>query len=596
MKRWERKGRRGMWRLGEDRGYVLLFVLLIMFVLGMMLFAYGSLTRNEAGVAAFNRNSTVALSLAEAGISQELTRLNNTPSLPVPGTTVPIALASTVGGSGTVTYQASVSGALLPTYPLLSTATFAGTQRKIRVFVQANFKSGTGNIIMSPSEQANNSLAGVTGDLYAQTFFTVANPQAAPQCAAGDTATNLLAPQVMAGTYISMGGGNPLCGLSESNSSTFVTECADGSTSEVAPTACAADGGRDVVNSDTLPYNQHPMTPSGMPSPDFTTLVTWVAANPALASTYGLSMVQATQGGAGVAYTPVGYYTPSYWGGAVPSGHVELVVAAEPFCVSSSTGSVTLPTPAVSGTCAPGYIYYGNQVSGAAHTMRFLDWGLVTDDLARTQPTTFFQAPQCTGCGNQNGIRYIPFIPPLWTNSTQFAALACRQNVNPGTNVFDNVIADGISCPNPPITTHTNVTSETFTGTQATPESLVIDNAGGNTVVFGPDAAHTPSTVNCSSFTSYNYGLILATGNIQINSKMVFTGYIYTMGNFQTNNAAAFNGGVYAASIQGQSPPVNSATVNNDSFCGGQSIPVQISGLFLTFAGASWQDVPLNEP
>ncbi len=585
-----------------SRGVAFIAAVFVTFAVGMMLFGFVFLSQSEVGFAAFNRNSTQALGLAEAGVQEGLKRLFTFGALPGT-TTFTNSLASSsasAGGSGAVAYQAafqSNSNIL----PILSTARFAGSQRAVRVFAQVTFKTGLGSIIFGPQVTFQGDAQPISGDSYAQSGVSFQQYVKSPLCSSGATATNLIPPQVMGGTTISAGSGpsvTPPCG-GPSNKATgpYTAECADGSPTEVAPTACSADGGRAKVGNDPLPVNWHPMTPIGMSSIDFTALITWITTNAATASTYQLATVQATQSGTGVTYSPAGTYTPSYWS-SIPTtnGKVMLVTAGKPVCVNSAGGTVQLPSPDVSGTCAAGYHYYGNQSGGAAKTTRFLDWGLVTDDFSRTSARTFFQAPSCTTCngggpnGNPNGIRYIPLLPTL-----NVVGLACLQNVNPGINVFDQVnTGDGVSCANPPTQT-ISTTSATFSGTKSSPEALVIDNAGmGMVQIFGSIPG--PGSCSGSNFNNYNWGLILATGDLDLQGNLVLTGLIYTPGNVISHGTVVVRGGIYSANVQGSSAQVNQVdsfgTVN---FCAASTTDLLLSPLFFNFQAMAWQDRPLNQ-
>jgi hypothetical protein len=224
--------------------------------------------------------------------------------------------------------------------------------------------------------------------------------------------------------------------------------------------------------------------------------------------------------------------------------------------------------------------------------VRYLDWGLVQDDLTRGAAQTFFQAPLCSApcanAGNQNGVRYIPLVP-----SINVLAIACNQNVNPGINAFYDTTADGKTCANPP----TVAGSTTFTGTKSNPEFLVIDNGppGSGTVqIFG---SINGGNTGCSTpFDNYNWGVIMATGDLDLQANLKFSGYIYTPGNVYSHGNVAVNGGIFSVNDPGSAAQVNQVddlgTVN---FCGGQGT-TPLSPQFYTFTTISWQDRPLGQP
>lgn len=564
----------------DSRGVAFIFATFVVFAVGMMLFAFVFLNQNEVGFAVFNRNSTQALGLAEAGVQEAAKRLamfGGTPG----STQFTNSLSSGTVGSGTVTYQAAFQNNP-QIFPILSVARFAGVSRGVRVLTRTTFKSGFGNALVAPSINVQSDVFTTTGETYSQGNINFQSN--APQCGSGASATNLVPPQVMTGTTI-LGQGasiNSQCGSSAING-TYTYECASGSLTEVAPTPCprSSDGSGNL-----LPYHMHVMVPIGMAFGDFNTVVTAGSLPP------GISVVQATQNGVGVTYTSAGTYTPSYWT-SVPStnGKVMLIPATQPFCVRASPASVVLPAPAITGTCPAGYARYGNNVGGTANRTRFLDWGLVQDDLSLIRPVaqTFFQPPLCTApCanpGNQNGIRYIPILPPI-----NIIAEACVQHVNPGTNVFDQVnLGDGVSCTNPAVTTITS-TTVTFTGTKSNPEALVIDNAGAATVSLTGSLPGMPSCT--SSFDSYNWGMILASGNLSLPSNFAFSGFIYTQGSLNVQSGMSVQGGVFT-------PPANNALTNlqgDMNFCGGTSLKTSLFATFFNFTTMTWQDRPANKP
>ncbi len=584
---------------GDSRGFAFLTSLFVVFFLGTMLFGFMSLSQSDLYLATEGRNGTLALSLAEAGAQEAITRL--TAFGAVSGVTAfRNSLAATgafPGSGGVVAYQAAMQRD--PSiFPILSTATYGGAQRSVRILVRTTYRPGWGSIVFGPQVRATGDLSPTVGDLYSQAAISFAGYAQSPVCSPGSTPQNLLFPQVLAGTTISAGGGpdqaSP-CGGPPNFPGTAASECASTSPyamTEVAPTSCPG-GGRAVVAGRPVPPNWHPMTPIGMPSQDFAAIVNTPAL---LLQVFGIAVTQATQNGVGVTYQPAGTYTPSYWT-SLPStsGKVLLIIAAQPFCVSAPLLSIALPSPAILGSCLPGFHYYGSQVGGAAYTTRFVDWGLVMDDLTRTPPQTFFQAPPCSTCaGNQNGIRYVPPYPAL-----DVLGQACQQSVMPGINVFDQLNpGDGISCANPPTRT-ISTTSVTFTGTAESPESLTIDNAGPSPVTITgtlPPFTSLPSlTCSTTNFGLYNWGLIFATGDLSL-SNLVFTGFIYTTGTVYVQGTVVLQGGIFATSVQSGTGPSNEVTdAGTLKFCSqGNPIPL-LSPRVYTFSTASWEDLPLDE-
>jgi len=585
--------------VGDSRGFAFITGVFVVFFVAMMLFGFMFFNQNEAGFAAFGRNSAEAFWLAEAGMQEGLNRLSMTGV--VPGSA---SFVNSLAGSGNcganppvncVIYQAALQNNP-SVFPILSTATYSGTQRAVRVLERIAFKTGFGNIMYGSSMLFQDDVQPVTGDMFSQSDVTFQD--LAPICASGATATNLPSPQVLSGTTITMNSssGQAPCGSTSSSLGTFTTECADGSLTEVAPTSCANHGGRGSSNTgDGLRVHMHPMTPSGMTSANFTTVVT--ACPPPGTSclgSLGITVAQATQGGTGVSYTSAGTYTPSYWS-SIPAtnGQVLLITASQPFCVNAAASSVVLPSPPVTGTCAAGYTYYGNQTSGTAHATRFLDWGLVTDDLSRATATTFFQPSTCTTCnggnpnGLQNGLRYIAILPPV-----NVLAMACQQNLNPGTNVFDKVNqGDGVTCANPPTST-INSTAVTFTGTKTNPEALVIDNAGfGAVTITGSLPGGPGPTCASANFDTHNFGMLVATWNIVLGSNLIFTGFVYSQGQVTSSADLALRGGLFS-----NNTARTVTTLTDDfAFCGGSNLQV-INPTFNNFTTITWQDRPSNKP
>ncbi len=596
MSHWFRRIRR---RVRDSHGIALITTLFIVFTLGMMLFAFGFMMQGEVGFASLNRNSTVALNLAEAGIQEAINRLNQSGG--TPGTTTYAnSLANSTaspGSSGTVTYQAALQSDST-IFPILSTATFTGVQRAVRIFEQAKFKTGLGNVTYGSSVICEGPCRDTTADVYQSTFIIADSYAGSPLCSAGTTATNLLSPELLAGTGMRARPGTnvtPPCG-SPVNAGTYAYECASGSLIEVAPTPCA----RTVSGGFPAPFNWHPMTPVGMTSADFNTVVTQCppTTNPCTAA-LGITVSQATQSATGVTYTPKGTYTPSYWT-TIPTTNTQvlLATASQPFCVRSSPVSVVLPSPPVTGTCPAGYNRYTNYndpeittaLAGIPQYVRFVDWGLVQDDLSSGTAATFFQAPTCSTCngggpnGYQNGIRYIPILPTV-----NVLGQACTVNVTPGTNVFDKVISSAINC-SPPISQIT-ATSVTFTGTQSNPESLVVDNFGSSAVtISGSLPGSGTETCSTTNWNNYNWGMILTTGDLTLAAGFVFTGFIYAGGNILIpGGTVVVHGGMFSGGKGINDFP---ATVH---ICGGP-VPTLDSPVFVKFQQLTWQDRPANMP
>jgi len=632
---------------GDERGVALITAIFVMFFVGMMLFAFGVTTQGDLGFGTLNRNSMVAMDLAEAGAQEALARLaafGYTAGVTPTSFTNSLA-AATKGAWGLVYYQA-VEQANPSLLPVLSEATFGGVERKVRLLVNINVNPWEYQIYGQGVNFDGDTTPTTGNDIYSNSTVEFEDWTYSPLCASSATALNLVSPQVMAGAivYGESAGANttPPCG-SPTNAGTYFGECQDlqayfqviqqgkglsgplptssaghPAIGEVAPTSCLQDGGRSTSNtaggmstialskSYTDPVNWHPMTPQGMVSSDFTSIVKdWNAGTlPA-----GVSVVKASQTNISatqtyVTYASNGTYTPTYWSSVpVTNGFVMIVAATQPFCVKTSTGAVTL---AAGNPCANGSDYYGynGSINGSANNSsddtgtfpeRYFDWGLLIDDLSRTTPATFY------GNGNQNGIRYVPIYPII--NALSYA---CTENVNPGTNVFDNVNSAVVSCTNPPTTT-VNTTSVTFTGTKANPESLVISNntGGGQVVTITGSVTGQSSGSSCAGinppFSAGNWGVILATGDIAINGNFVFSGYIYAQGNITQGSGSTWawlNGGLQGK--QQTSPQAQGfIDLNNKSgfvgLCGGQA-PTLGTPLLTNYVAVTWQDVPLNKP
>lgn len=571
----------------DTRGIALVTVLYIVFTIGMMLFAFGFMMQGEASFAALNRNSTIALSLAEAGIQEAIQRLSMTAV--TPGTTT---FTNSLAAGNTVSYQLAVQNNP-QLFPILSVATYAGTQRAVRIYERKLFKAGFSNVVEVPQTSAQSNFTDMKGDMYS--LGSISFQSNAIQCGSGATATNLVPSQVLAGTTISGQGAaiNPGCGAT-SIGSTFTYECSSAvfQQSEVAPTPCTrtSDAGGNL-----LPVHYHPMVPVGMDPTDFATVMTTAVVLPSV-SVPNVSVVQATQNnGVQVSYTPAGS-TPSYWGSVrAPAGRVQVIVATSPFCVSvgAAAPQVVNVSPPVSGGCplVGTWHRYGFNNGASGSPQRFIDWGLVQDDNSRTVATTFFQAPACTApCanpGNQNGIRYIPLVPSL-----NMQTESCKEHYTPGTgtNVFDNLNSDP-ACTDPNIT-QISTTTVTFSGTKSNPEALVIDNPTQTVTITGSLPG---SGLTCASnFDSYNWGMILASGSLSIPADFVLSGFIFASGNITAQSNLAVTGGVFSPT--GPSSTQLSATLTaNVTFCGGQAVTVT-TPLFYNFSTLSWMDRPGGKP
>jgi len=559
----------------DSRGVVLIMTVYIVFAVGMMLFGFLFLNQGEANFAAFSRDSTIALGLAEAGIQESLGRIN------MSGAGTGTCFVNSLAGSGTCTGGAPTTNAVgfqaalqnnAYVFPILSVASYAGAQRAVRIFEQAVMKAGFGTIIFGPQVTFQGNAQPITGDSYSQLSLKFQNLAKSPGPGAGATATNLVTPQVLAGGTISIqAAGDP---------GPFTFECASNSISEVAPTPCPAGGRAPDGKGNTTPVNWHPMTPIGMSAADFNAIVS-VWNNLPGNLPVGVQVTQATQNTVGVTYSPVSY-SPPYWSSVSgANGKVYLIVSTVAFCVSASA-------PAVATGAGCGGAGYANYGSGTLE-LRYADWGLVSDDLGRTVAQTFFQPTTCTMCnsggpnGKQNGVRVIPLLPTINT-----LAYACTTNMNPGFSAFYNVSGDTKTCANPP----TQAGSSTFTGTKSNPEFLVIDNGapGGTTVSI----SGTGSATGCSdNFNSANWGVILATGDINLQG-LAFNGFIYTPGSVFSHGNPVIRGGVFSSTPPGTQ--VNQVdTLGTLAFCGGTTTMPMVPAFF-TFQTVSWQDRPANQP
>jgi hypothetical protein len=481
------------------------------------------------------------------------------------------AASTSSPNTNTVAYQARMASDSA-IFPILSLATVNGETRAVRVYISALYRNGFSDVILAPQVTFSGDAFPITGDIYSATNILFQSLVKSPPPGAGATATNLLSPQVVAATSIGTSAGGP------SNPGPYAYECASNSLTEVPPMSCA----RSVdSNGNTVPVNWHPQTPIGMNQTDFATIINWCPGHSC--NSFGVNIYQATQNSVGVTYTPVSY-TPSYWSKPAYNGKIMLVVTTSPYCVDSTLGTVYIPP------CVGAAKYYGGAAT-PSQPERFLDWGLASDDQQRGQAQTFFETPSCTApcafSGNQNGIRFIPLMP-----SMNVTGMACQQNVIPGTNIFDKInTSDGITCSSPISTI--NSTTVTFSGTKSNPESLIIDNAGGAAVTINPSIV---GPGNCSSnFDNYNWGMIIATGDITISGNMVFKGFIYTPGNIFTSGTVTISGGVFSNDDPGLLSQVNqldsTGTVNS---CAGTGFLLNAN--FYTFTQIAWEDRPGGQP
>jgi hypothetical protein len=565
----------------RERGSALISALLMLTVMGLFLFGFQTINHNELLFAGYSRNSAIAFGIAEAGAQEGIERAKLFGL--TPGTTCfvnSLTPSATCGGSTTNpnvdTVVAQAWTAANPSiFPILSLASYNGATRAVRILIRESLQNGFGRTIVGPSVNFQGNTGLVTGDTYAQTsVFFQGNYTATPQPPYG----------VLAGTTIALNGTMP----GGAGLYTYTYECASGSLTEVAPTNCARSVGGSWPLQVTLPSNWHPMTPTGMPAADFNTVVQWAAANPGQATTAGVSVVQATQNGTGVTYSPASY-TPPYWSLSGDNSKVLLVTASKPICVNTSGGTVAAAT-GTPPACAAG-TYYGSNVSGTNYAMRFVDWGLVQDDLTRDPSATFFEPNTCSTCnnggpdGNANGIQYVPILPAI-----NVLAHACTSDVTPGSTVFDNAISDPLA---PSCTGTISSTSVSFTGTQSAPEALVIDNGApgsGHTVTINSNVGDPCSSLGNGGWES---GVILATGDISLNGNTALIGFIYTPGTLSIQGNASISGGVYSAGGSGSSAQVSEG--GNFAFCGGSGQMVQ-SPIFYQYAPISWEDRPNNKP
>lgn len=555
------------WGGGAERGTALITALIMLTVLGMFLFAFQTMNQSELVFAGYSRASTLALSVAEAGVQEGTKRLNLFGA--TPGTTCFVnsltsgatcAAGTANPNANTVAFQAAFNNNP-NVFPILSIATTNGATRAVRILEQAIYKAGFSTVIFGPQLTFQGDTSPTIGDTYSQSSLKFQTYTKSPQPAAGATATNLVQPQVMAGTWVDTQGAGP---------GHFTAECTNNSVSEVAPTNCARGSN---------PINWHPATPVAMSAADFDAVID--AWNGGLGSLpLGVSVVQATQSGTNLTYSPLSY-APPYWSqvsGANSKIYLVVSNGAGTFCVNASNGQVR-----ASGSCTGSWNTYGS----ATDTIRYVDWGLVSDDLNRATAATFYQPPTCNTCNNgnpngyQNGIRYIPILPTV--NAMSFA---CTVNMpSPGFSAFYNTTADGVTCANPP----TQTGSGSFTGTKSSPEYLVIDDGapGGTQVTLSSSGTATGCSDN---FASANWGVILATGDLNLQN-FTFNGFIYTNGNVYSHGHVLVRGGIFSAN--GSHDQID--TLGTLQFCGGAAI-VPLTPQFFTFSTMTWQDRAAGQP
>jgi hypothetical protein len=260
-----------------ERGTSLILVIFMMFFIGLILFEVGLNGQSEARFASVNRNGTEALNLAEAGAQEAVKRLQMFGyTAGVSAASFTNSLATTAGGTGTVYFQ-NTEASNSSLMPVLSTATFGGVTRSVRIMVNKDpnpWEYQLYGYIVNFDGDTNPTSA---NDLYASADIEFENWPFSPLCSSGATATNLISPQVMAGTivYAESPAANytPPCG-GPTNAGTYFAECADLQTyfvpiqtggtpsgampistgtltpamGEVAPTSCAKDGGRATSN------------------------------------------------------------------------------------------------------------------------------------------------------------------------------------------------------------------------------------------------------------------------------------------------------------------------------------------------------------
>jgi hypothetical protein len=576
--------------VAESSGIALISVLFITVTLLMFLFGFQFFTQNELGIAAVNRDSTMALHIAEAGVSEALNpqRLSGI----IPGVSS-FANSLTPGAAVNVFYQ-GVIGSSNMTFPILSVGTFGTGRtlatRKVRVWEQATFKPGFSNVLYGPQCAFGGDAQETSGDIYTQQDCTFQQLAKSPQCNANDSDTQLNQPQVLTGATITLsaGGNNQTetCGGVASpkmgQGTAYNQECGTPHQSEVPPFTCSSltksiGNGKDKRQ---VPFNWHPQTPIGMcgggtgctgATDDFTTVVNLCdGAN----CPSGVITLTATQNGTPVAYVPANY-TPAY---SHPNNYVRMIYATNSFTVNGHTYTASVATP-----------------------RRFIDWGLIYDDLLRPSATVFFEAPgqcdapPCSPVGLQNGVRYIPVPPSI---NVLGLMKSCTAPEGTGQNVYYTQASDGVPASCAGVTTHSGIPNNpiSFTGTVNNPEALLIDNgpsANQAVSISGPGIGGQ----NCSSpqsvFSQYAWGVIYATGDLTIGvsgGNFIFTGFIYTPGRITFNGTVTIQGGVFAT---GGSSVGSAGTVN---FCQGQNAVLPLGQQFVNFKTVSWQDVPLNKP
>jgi hypothetical protein len=130
--------------------------------------------------------------------------------------------------------------------------------------------------------------------------------------------------------------------------------------------------------------------------------------------------------------------------------------------------------------------------------------------------------------------------------------------------------------------------TEPFNGTKLNPESLIVLNKTAGAVTISPSLPPSALPGGCSPyswFDNYNWGQILATGNLTVNSSFAFTGFLYTQGNLIFNSDTAVWGALYSTAGNSQFLTLNSTT----TFCGGSQISM-LNPLQMNFSQYAWQD------
>ncbi len=162
-----------------------LMTLLVVFFVSMMLLAFLFMSQSGVWFAANDRNSTIALNLAEAGVQEALNRIRVSG---VGGTgAFTNSLASSAASphsTGTVSLEAAL--ATNPTIvPILSVAAYGGMTRATRVLVQAAYQTGFANAVQAPLVVFQGDVSAMTGDAYSQSSVTFQNYQDVPRTGLG---------------------------------------------------------------------------------------------------------------------------------------------------------------------------------------------------------------------------------------------------------------------------------------------------------------------------------------------------------------------------------------------------------------------------